>query len=416
MKNHMTLTSKAGAAMVLVGACLLFITPFPIYAATQWGANQYIEYQDGDAPIIIDSPHGGTLKPSNIPNRTQGTVLSGLDTGSLETARLVVTYIEQMTGKRPHLIVNHLYRSKLDANRNKQEAANGNAIAGQAWEDFHSFINTAQNTVNAQYGKGLVIDFHANGLSRKVSQVGILLQKNQIANPSSHANISSLSHLKQIAPMSLENVVHGPFSIGGLLTQRNYLGVPNPNEPVPQDSTYYNGAYNTYTHSSRNGGTIDGVQIENHYTFMGKSSRSAYAQAMAETLVCFVEIQYGIDLNYDPKTKCGYSGALPPAPPPGVTFTPTPSFPPGVPTPTSTPPGAFPTPTPTVPPAQPPTWTPVPTRTPVPTLTPQPSNTPTPTPAPATIPFMGIKLGMLPDSDPRAIFLNVLLSFFDWAK
>jgi hypothetical protein len=54
--------------------------------------------------------------------------------------------------KVPYLVINHLHRSKLDANQEIGEAAQGNAVAETTWTHFHTFINDAQLEVESQYG------------------------------------------------------------------------------------------------------------------------------------------------------------------------------------------------------------------------------------------------------------------------
>ena len=47
---------------------------------------------------------------------------------------------------------NHLHRSKLDANRELGEAAQGDAIAEDAWLQFHNLTNFAQSELQAHFG------------------------------------------------------------------------------------------------------------------------------------------------------------------------------------------------------------------------------------------------------------------------
>ena len=54
--------------------------------------------------------------------------------------------------KVPFLIINHLHRSKMDANREVVEAAQGDPIAIDAWTKFHTFINDAQVMLKDHFG------------------------------------------------------------------------------------------------------------------------------------------------------------------------------------------------------------------------------------------------------------------------
>src|SRR5688572_23934921 len=52
---------------------------------SHYGQNQYIEYLAGNLPVILSAPHGGRERPSDIPDREQGTF--AFDTNTQELAR-----------------------------------------------------------------------------------------------------------------------------------------------------------------------------------------------------------------------------------------------------------------------------------------------------------------------------------------
>ena len=82
-----------------------------------------------------------------------------------------------MTSKRPHLVINHLHRKKLDANRDIGEAALGNAIAEEAFNEFHQCINEAKETIKADDcvdGTGLFLDIHGHGHPNNWAELGKL--------------------------------------------------------------------------------------------------------------------------------------------------------------------------------------------------------------------------------------------------
>ena len=49
------------------------------------------------------------------------------------------------TGRRPHVVLNNLQRSHLDANRDLAQAAFNVTFANLAWTQFHNFINRFVN-------------------------------------------------------------------------------------------------------------------------------------------------------------------------------------------------------------------------------------------------------------------------------
>ncbi|XP_013394497.1 uncharacterized protein LOC106161963 [Lingula anatina] len=161
------------------------------------GTNGYVEYFPGtpDSQVIITAAHGGYLKPSSIPDRTKG-CLSGStciwthtcgstssqctaktvrDTKTKELATELTKALETQTGKRPHLIVNHLSRVKLDPNREIGEATFNVAAALTAFNEYHQFITDARANIT---GAGLLFDMHGQSHPEKWIELGYLMSKN----------------------------------------------------------------------------------------------------------------------------------------------------------------------------------------------------------------------------------------------
>lgn len=277
------------------------------YVAGQsyWGRNHYIEYIAGNLPIIISAPHGGYLKPEEIPDRTWGTF--GEDTYSQEYTREVAGYINQLTGKYPHLIINHLHRDKLDANRDIDEGAQGNPYAEQAWNEYHEFIEDAKGSVTVYYGHGHYFDFHTNGHNAEQwVELGYLLtasdlaQSDVVLNSSTYKNKTSLRNLANTSGVYFPEIVRGVTSLGGLLQAHGYKTVPSPNYPDPAGGSYYSSGYNVYYHGSRLGGTIDGTMVETYWAFVSDSVRAEYSLALAESILDFVEMYYGFEARQWP--------------------------------------------------------------------------------------------------------------------
>jgi hypothetical protein len=116
--------------------------------STYYGANAWVEMLAGDIPVIVSAPHGGTLRPASIPDRT-GSVTTVRDANTEELARDIADAFRAKTGGTPHVIILRLHRIKLDANREIVEAAQGNAEAERAWHEFHGYIEAARAAVVA---------------------------------------------------------------------------------------------------------------------------------------------------------------------------------------------------------------------------------------------------------------------------
>ena len=154
------------------------VSPSP--GQSVFGKNDFIEYVVGNLPIIISVPHGGYLKPPTLPDRTLGTG-GRQDTKTQELAREIIEFFREKTGKYPHVIMNRLHREKLDANRELFDAALDDPIAGEAWNEFHSFIDSAEERVEREFGKGLYIDLHGHRHDWQVVELGYLLVSNQLS-------------------------------------------------------------------------------------------------------------------------------------------------------------------------------------------------------------------------------------------
>lgn len=275
----------------------------PASGATYFGRNQYIESISGDLPIIISAPHGGTLVPEEIPDRTSGTTVRDLNTEEL--ARLVGDTLEARTGARPHLVITRLRRTKLDANREIVEAAQGNEHAGRAWFEYHAFLEAARAIVTAEHGAGLYVDLHGHGHTIQRIELGYLLTASDLAlsddalDQPAYVQKSSVRALVQTREIPLSTLMRGAGSFGEMLVSRGYPAVPSPSDPTPGSAPYFNGGYNTVRYGSRNGGTISGVQIELNSIGVRdtQANREAFASALADVLLQFVEQAVGVEVG-----------------------------------------------------------------------------------------------------------------------
>ena len=78
-------------------------------------------------------------------------------------------------GTYPHVIMNHLARRKLDANRPELEAACGSDAARIALGEWHAFIDSAEAAVVRASGRGWYMDIHGHGHAKQRLEIGYLL-------------------------------------------------------------------------------------------------------------------------------------------------------------------------------------------------------------------------------------------------
>ena len=266
-----------------------------------FGRNDYIEYRAGDLPVILSAPHGGLLEPSEIPDRTWGTTAH--DRRTEELARAISSAISARMGGYPHIIICHLHRRKLDANRAIQEAAQGNQWAEKAWYEYHDFILAAKAAVAEEHGSGFYIDLHGHGHKIQRLELGYMLSASDLTLPDTalnsptYRNKSSIRTLVMETGLSLPALVRGPTSLGSLLEDLGFPSVPSAGQPNPGGAPYYSGGYSTGRHGSSDGGSISGVQIECNWEGVRstETERAAFSQAMAEALETFLETHYSFE-------------------------------------------------------------------------------------------------------------------------
>lgn len=233
---------------------------------TRWSQDRFVEYVVGNAPIVISAGHGGSLQPGWIPDRTYGTFAK--DTRTLELAREFAAHLEQRFALRPHLVLCHLHRDKVDVNRDVVEGAQGNAQAIAAYQAFHQAIVDARATVQNQWGFGFYFDLHGHGhpegwieLGYDLTSAELALSDSTLASPTYVAR-STIRSAGSLPGVWFPGLLRGPTSLGGHLQAGGWNSVPSPVNPHPNGGNYFDGGFNVANYGSKQGGTIDGVQIE----------------------------------------------------------------------------------------------------------------------------------------------------------
>jgi len=262
---------------------------------TYLGSNHYIEYRAGNLPIIVSAPHGGSLEPASIPDRSCGNCVTVKDTWTEELAYEIDETIRGLFGGYPHVITNRLHRKKLDANRGITEAALGVPAAETAWHEYHDFVQAAKDSCVARFGSALYIDLHAHGHTIQRIELGYLLSKTELQLPNSvldaqhFQDSSSIKHLHQVLnpTSSFAELLRGNDCMGELLTNHGYPSVPSASDtaPAPADP-YFSGGYNTARHGSRDSSSINGIQFELNYD--GIRNNGTNRRAFARALSCIV--------------------------------------------------------------------------------------------------------------------------------
>ncbi|QYM77876.1 immunoglobulin domain-containing protein [Horticoccus luteus] len=288
-------------------------------------ATKYIEYIPGDLPIVITAPHGGSLTPFAIPDRANGTytidgvsytfaantsneIVTATDLNTEDLATKVVNEILARTGHRPHLIICHLKRSKLDANREKTAAALGNPIAGAAWDAYQAFILAARATVTRDFGFSFHVDLHGHGHTNQRLELGYNLSSSDLGVSDAALNRAGVLYDTSVRTLplnrpdvTLATVLRGSRSIGDFMSTLGFPACPSPQDPQPKDSSFFQGGYTTRTHTCWTDNGIDhGLQIECNSDARTDANRPLFAAALAQALNAVLFDNYGYSLGAAP--------------------------------------------------------------------------------------------------------------------
>jgi hypothetical protein len=263
MAAHRPAAAVALVAAVMAAAATAQTAPV---GTTRWSPDGYVEYIIGNAPIVVSAGHGGELAPASIPDRSYGTLVQ--DVRTLELAREFGDQLATRFRLRPHVVLFHLSRRKVDVNRDIVEGAQGNALAVAAYNAFHQALADARTATLAQWGHGFYLDLHGHGhpeawieLGYSLSATQLALSDSTLAQPT-YVNQSSIRSAGSLGIAPFASLLRGGNSLGAWLQSGGYNSVPSPVNPSPNGGNYFSGGFNVDTYGSSNGTPVDGVQIE----------------------------------------------------------------------------------------------------------------------------------------------------------
>lgn len=282
----------------------LFVSAVVLQAQTP-ELETYIEVRPGTLPIILTVPHGGTLKPENVLARRYG--VTGIDSNTAPLAEMIIEELEARYGGKPHAIFSRLHRTKLDPNRDLEEAAQGDPTAVAAWHRFHDSTQKACDSVMKKSGVGLLLDIHGHRHLDQRVELGYLIKAEMLKHSDAELNAdtaliasTSIRDLDKRSPQTFAELVRGPQSLGGLLEFRGFRCMPGPSKANPAFlAGYFSGAYDVSAHGSSTGGTVSAIQVEcpwNNVRDVPENQRR-FARALADSLGVYFDVHFGRKLK-----------------------------------------------------------------------------------------------------------------------
>ncbi len=267
-----------------------------------YGSKNYVQLVVGDSatPLIITAPHGGTLRPAYIPDRTQGETNADLNTANL--AYRIADSIKARTGIKPHIVLNNLHRIKMEPNRAVGDAYLTHDSAIVAHNEYHDFIIIAKRMVTERVGKGLLLDIHGHGHAIDRTEVGYTTSKAVIngtdANLNNYGSTSSIKYIWTNSDSTYSSLVRGELAFGSLMAKEGLPAVPSDVDPSPGADPYFNGGYTTARHGSRDSGTISAIQLEFPRPSVRETAttRANAASKLVPVIRMYIKEHLGIDL------------------------------------------------------------------------------------------------------------------------
>lgn len=258
--------------------------------------NKWTECIVGDMPLVISVPHGGNVKPTNIPDRTCDDATTVRDSYTIEIAKAIEKEMMIKYGKKPFIIISHLARTKLDQNRALEESSCGNTDMNATWRKFHNYIDTALNVAVKKYGEVLYIDLHAHGhtiqrlelgYSLSISELGYVYTGTDLPNLGNKSSLNNL--LKTRKDLNINQLLIGDKAFGTLMANRGAPSVPSKQNAYPMASDpYFNGGYNTRLYTSSTYPNVYGWQIEMNSEARNTTARqTAFAKTFIESVTEF---------------------------------------------------------------------------------------------------------------------------------
>ena len=277
-----------------------------LYGETYQGRKGYTTYYPGNIPVILSIPHGGDISPSEISNRTYGVTVT--DSNTIELGIAIRNYFYSKYNIRPYVIINNLKRTKLDANRDKAEAAQNNIYAERAFDEFHFYIEKAREDIISKFSTGILFDIHGHGINPDGfndlrTWIGYLLTADELDNSNDYIdqNISindvSIYSLLNSSGQTLSQLLSGPNSLGALFENNNYTALPSPESRSPEGMRYFSGGYNTFRYGTNREFNFSSIQLE--FPFQGLRDTPQSRTQFSSIFVDLVHEYFLIHLNID---------------------------------------------------------------------------------------------------------------------
>jgi N-formylglutamate amidohydrolase len=260
----------------LIGFILAFIVSFT--------SVEYVKYIPGDSNIVLSIPHGGKLKPTNLPDRTCEGCKTKADSYTKELGLQIDRYLRKR-GYKAHIVYTDLHRSKVDNNRDITEGSTKGSRP--YWKKYHTYLNRAINSIDTSQIV-YFIDLHGQAHSHGKQEFGYNISKTII-----NSNDKVLDSYKDKSTVNalegdLSEIMEGPKSLGCLMEDKYDIYPSCDHDRIPPQDKYFNGGYNV-EHYTNHYDNVVGIQVEcSKQVRFGRKARSKFAKEFAKELINFI--------------------------------------------------------------------------------------------------------------------------------
>lgn len=161
-----------------------------------------------------------------------------------------------------------------------------------AFTQYHAMIddNFKRDFVLAKgYDQSLVLDIHGHTHAEDWVEFGYVLTRQQLNSPSLSPSTmqSSIDNLVAKSPLSMDELVRGDLSLGGILESLHKIkSIPSPKNPRPNDNNYFTGGYISQVHGSYMNRLqpFSAIQIESPSSLRQTATVDDFARKLADAV------------------------------------------------------------------------------------------------------------------------------------
>jgi N-formylglutamate amidohydrolase len=272
-KHLATITRRRCSYFIIFFSVGAFAYSFESFAQDQLEPQKLLTVWAGMLPIILSAPHGGRQSIPGVPVRSGSGVsqfATGRDNNTDELAATIAVRLEKRFNARPFLVVAHIERKYLDANR-PTESAYESREAKPYYDGYHNALQEAHDQVSREWGRGLLLDIHGQGNQAEAIYRGT-------------GNGKTVMSLTQRFGTE---AITGTKSIFSQLELMGYKVLPSTTESHKEQR--YVGGYIVQTYGSHRGRGVDAIQLEIGTKLRARANLERTATDLAEAIAVFAQ-------------------------------------------------------------------------------------------------------------------------------